>query len=257
MDIEVACKSKERKGISKLLEKCRTFVVTLIWWIVLVFDALILALLLVILPDRFRNSFALRNASKLVLKVAGVKVRIQGLENILEDQPQIFVVNHKSWFDSFILSAFLPVPVTFVSKKEMFKVPVYNYIMKRLHFICVDRKKIRGSITGIDETAKLFDSGLSIVIFPEGTRSIEQLGPFKRGAVLLSAVAQVPIVPIALKGTENIKFRGGHWIHYGTQTEICILKPIEAYSMEGLEQKDPVRYIRDEIQKRLNDKSEK
>ncbi len=254
MDIEVACKSKERKGISKLLEKCKTFVVTLIWWIVLVFDALILALILIILPDRFRNSVALRTASKLLLKVAGVKVRIHGLENVLENQPQIFVANHKSWFDSFILSAFLLVPVTFVSKKEMFKVPVYNYIMKRLRFVCVDRERARGSITGIDETIKLFDSGLSMVIYPEGTtRSTQQLGPFKRGAVLLSAIAQVPIVPIALIGTEKFRFQKGPWIHYGIQTEICIFKAIEAYSMDRLEQKDTVQYIKDIIQKRLNE----
>ncbi|MCD4707397.1 MAG: 1-acyl-sn-glycerol-3-phosphate acyltransferase [Candidatus Sabulitectum sp.] len=237
-----------------MLEKLRTLIVTLLWWAVLLLDAFIFALLLVFLPDRFRNGIALRTSSVLLLKAAGVKVRVKGLDNVLKEKPQIFVANHVSWFDSFVLCSVLPVAVTFASKKEMFRVPVYNYIMRRLHFICVDRERVRDAVSSIENAAGIFDSGLSLVVFPEGTTSkTGELGSFKRGAVLLAARAQVPIVPVAVINTRKIKFRGSPLIHYGVQTEVRISEPVEAYSMDRQNQQNTVKSIKAEMEMNLKD----
>lgn len=237
-----------------MLEKYRTLIVTLLWWVVLLFDALIFALLLVVLPNRFRNSIALRTASRLLLKAAGVKVRVKGLENVIRDKPQIFVSNHVSWFDSFVLCSALSVPVTFASKKEMFKVPVYSYIMKRLHFICVDRERTRDAVNNIENAIGIFDSGLSLVVFPEGTTSrTGELGSFKRGAVLLAAKTRIPIVPVVVAGTRKIRLRKSPWIHYGVHTEVRILEPVEAYSLDRQEQMNTVKTIRGKVEKNLKD----
>lgn len=227
------------------------------WWTVLVFDALIFALLLVFLPDRFRNGIALKTASTLLLKAAGVRIQVKGIENVLKEKPQVFVANHESWFDSFVLSAVLPVPVTFASKKEMFNVPVYSYIMRRLHFICVDRKRAREAMNSIDDATVVFRSGLSLVVFPEGTTSrTGELGPFKRGAVLLAAKAQVPIVPITIIGTRKIRLRESPWIHFGVQVEVQISEPLEVYGMDRQEQQNTVKLIKAEIERNLKDGSD-
>lgn len=233
-----------------MLGKCRTVMVTLLWWTVLVFDALIFALLLVFIPDRYRNGVALRTASKLLLRAAGVKVQVKGLENVMKEKSQIFVANHESWFDSFVLCAALPVSVTFVSKKEMFRVPVYSYIMRRLHFICVDRERAREAMNSIDDATTVFHSTLSLVVFPEGTTSrTGELGSFKRGAVLLAAKARVPIVPVTIIGTRKIRLRESPWIHYGVQVEVRISEPLEAYGMDRQEQQNTVKLIKAEIEK--------
>jgi 1-acyl-sn-glycerol-3-phosphate acyltransferase len=148
-----------------LIEKLITISTTLFWWLTLILDALCLALLVSILPDRLlRNGAVLRAASSLLLKAAGVRVQVQGLQNIIRNEPQILVANHESWFDSFILAAILPIPVTFVSKKEMFQVPVYSYIMRRLRFLSVDRLNPHSDLRSIDTVSALLQSHLSLVI---------------------------------------------------------------------------------------------
>ena len=122
-----------------ILKNIKNLFFTVVWWSVLGLDALFYAFFVTILPQRLRNGISLRMAVSVLLKVAGVKVVIQGLENIDKNHPQVFVANHQSWFDSFVLSASLPVPLSFTSKKEMFRIPIYSYIMRRLGFISINR----------------------------------------------------------------------------------------------------------------------
>jgi 1-acyl-sn-glycerol-3-phosphate acyltransferase len=112
---------------------------TSFWWVVLGLDVFCLAVFVTILPGRSRNRIGLRVATSVLLKAAGVEVSVKGLENITTNQPYVFVANHQSWFDSFVLAAILPVPLAFAPKKEMYRVPVCSYTMRRLHFVCVDR----------------------------------------------------------------------------------------------------------------------
>lgn len=238
----------------KLAVKCKRIVTTLFWWPVLVLGVLCFAFLVTFLPERLRNGAVLRTASSLLLKTAGVRVQVQGLEHLIRDRSQILVANHESWFDSFILTAVLPIPITFTSKKEMFRVPVYNYIMRRLRVVCVDRVNPRSDLKNIDETVALLQSHLSLVVFPEGTTSrTGKLGVFKRGAVFLAAKANVPVIPIALTGTRKIKSRGSPWIHYGVQTKVIISEPVETGGMKRKEQRTAVEKIRTIIERHLTD----
>lgn len=237
-----------------LVEKLKTIAATLFWWPVLVLDALCLALLVTVLPGRLRNRAVLRAASSLLLKAAGVRVQVQGIHNIIRDRSQIIVVNHESWFDSFILGAVLPIPVTFVSKKEMFQVPVYSYIMRRLRFVSVDRVNPRNDLKSIDATAALLQSHLSLVVFPEGVMSRKgKLGSFKRGAVYFAANTNVPVTPIAVIGTRKIKSRGSPWIHFGIQTKVIISEPVEVSGMKREEQRTALENIRAIIEQHLTD----
>lgn len=216
----------------------RSIIVTGIWWVTLCLDALCFALLLTILPRRLRNGVGLRIAALVLIKTAGVKVDVQGLENIDMERPQIIVANHQGLFDSFVLSATLRAPLTFASKKEMFKVPVYNYVMQRLGFIRVDRTHPRDIIRDIEVITASIRSGPSFVVFPEGAISkTGELGTFKRGAVLFASRARVPIVPVSLIGIRDIKQPGSLWINYGVQVRVIISRAVE---VDGLGKKKQI-----------------
>ncbi len=200
----------------------------MLWWTVLVMDALCFAMLVTVLPVRLRNGLGLRVATSALLKVAGVKVKVEGLKNIRNDHAYIFVANHQSWFDSFVLCTILPVPVTFATKKEMFRVPVYSYIMRRLRFVCVDQDRPRNVVRGIDSITALLRSGLSLVIYPEGTMSkAGELGSFGRGSVLLAARTGIPIIPITVVGTREIMPPGKCRISYGRRVRVFISDAVE------------------------------
>jgi 1-acyl-sn-glycerol-3-phosphate acyltransferase len=238
----------------KSIETFKNIAATLFWWPILVLDLLCLALMVTVLPGRLRNGAVLRAVSSVLLKAAGVRVQVQGLENIIRDGSQILVANHESWFDSFILVAVLPIPVTFVSKKEMFRVPIYSYIMRRLRFVSVDRVNPHSDLKGIDTIAALLQSHLSLVVFPEGTMSrTGKLGSFKRGAVLLATKADVPVIPIAVTGTRKIKSRGSPWIHFGIQTKVIISEPVEVSGLKREEQRVALENIRAIIERHLTD----
>ena len=238
----------------KLVEIFKSIAATLFWWPVLVLDVLCSAFLLTVLPGRLRNGAVVHAASSLLLKAAGVRVQVQGMENIIKGKSQILVANHESWFDAFILAAVLPIPITFISKKEMFHVPVYNYIMRRLRFLSVDRVNPHTDLKSIDETAALFQSHLSLVVFPEGTMSrTGKLGSFKRGALYFAAKTNIPITPIALTGTRKIKSPGSPWIHFGVQVKVIILEPVEVGGLKREEQLISMENIRTIIERQLTD----
>ncbi|MCK4505817.1 MAG: 1-acyl-sn-glycerol-3-phosphate acyltransferase [Candidatus Aegiribacteria sp.] len=238
----------------KSIETFKSIAATLFWWPILVLDLLCLALMVTVLPGRLRNGAVLRAVSSVLLKAAGVRVQVQGIHNIIRDRSQIFVANHESWFDSFILAAVLPIPVTFVSKKEMFRVPIYSYIMRRLRFVSMDRANPHNDLKSIEATAALLQSHLSIVVFPEGTMSrTGKLGSFKRGAVYLAANANIPITPITVTGTRKIKSRGSPWIHFGMQTEVIISEPVEVGGLKREEQRTAMENIRTIIERHLID----
>jgi len=239
----------------KLIEQFISIPATIFWWLVLILDVLCLALLASVLPDRLlHNGAVLRTASSILLKAAGVRLQVQGLQNIIRENSQVIVANHESWFDSFVLAAVLPIPITFVSKKEMFHIPVYSYIMRRLRFLSVDRVNPHSDLKGFNTIASLLQSHLSLVVFPEGVMTkTGKLGSFKRGAVYLAAKANIPITPIALIGTRKIKSRGSPWIHFGIQINVVISEPVEVGGLQREEQHTAVENIRSIIERQLPD----
>ena len=252
-----SCFSKQGQASSnmKLVMKCISIPATIVWWLVLILDVLCLALLVSILPDRLlRNGAVIRGASSILLKTAGVRLQVLGLQNIIRDKSQVIVANHESWFDSFILAAVLPIPVTFVSKKEMFHVPVFSYVMRCFRFLSVDRVNPHSDLKGIDTVVALLQSHLSLVVFPEGTMTkTGKLGHFRRGAVYLAAKSNIPITPIALIGTRKIKSRGSPWIHFGIQINVVISEPVEVGGLQREEQQSAMENIKAIIEQHLTD----
>lgn len=151
-----------------------------------------------------------RSWARWIVAAAGVEVRMEGVERLHLERPQVFVSNHVSWFDVFALAAVLPKRYRFVAKKELERIPIFGTAWKAAGHISVDRSDRRAAIQSLDRAGETIrrDSS-SIIIFPEGTRSWDgQLQPFKKGAFMLALHTGVEIVPVAVVGSRDVLPKG-------------------------------------------------
>ncbi len=110
--------------------------------------------------------------------------------------------NHQSALDIHVLLAYLPFSFKFIAKRSLFLIPFFGWAIKRAGYISLDRENPRKALKAMDEAAKRIQDGTNILVFPEGTRSVDgNLLPFKKGAFSLALKARVPIVPVGICGT--------------------------------------------------------
>jgi len=154
-------------------------------------------------------------------------VEISGLSKIDKEKSHIYIANHLSFFDIFSLLAYLPVNFKFILKKELMHIPILGWAMRRAGYISIDRSSPTKAKCTIDRAVDKIKNGASFVIFAEGTRSYDgRLQPLKRGAFHLAIASGSPIVPVAIKGTNEIMPKGSFKIKKGFVT-IQLDTPIE------------------------------
>jgi 1-acyl-sn-glycerol-3-phosphate acyltransferase len=126
------------------------------------------------------------------------------------------MANHQSNFDILALFAGLPVQFRWLAKEELFRIPLFGWAMRRCGYIPIDRSNRKKALQGMEEAVQRIHEGASVVIFPEGTRSPDAtLLPFKKGGFILALQAQVPVVPIAISGSNAIMPKHSRWIRGG------------------------------------------
>ena len=183
----------------------RTLIVIL--WIVLVTIVCGTLTILVSFFDNTGNSpyIVSRLWGKSILFGSRIKVAVKGLSNIDLSKSYIYMPNHQSNFDIPVLSAHLPMQFRWLAKAELFKIPVFGYAMKRAGYISIDRSKGRSALKSLKKAAEVIRSGVSVIIFPEGTRSGDgEILPFKQGGFIIAVDSGVPIVPVIIRGTRSI-----------------------------------------------------
>jgi len=187
---------------------------------------------------------------KLNLFTSGVNLEVKGLENIIRNKPQVFVSNHQSIYDIFALCT-LPVYFRWIAKKELFRVPVFGWLMMMAGCVSIDRSDFHKALSGMDIAANKAKSGASIMIFPEGTRSQNGiLLPFKKGGFILALKAKIPILPITIIGSSSIMQKGSMRVNPG-HIKIIIDRPVETINL-GFEDRDSlVRRVREIISRNL------
>jgi 1-acyl-sn-glycerol-3-phosphate acyltransferase len=167
------------------------------------------------------------NWAKLVMKAAGARINIIGLENIPKDQTLLFVSNHQSNFDIPLLLSCIDIPKGFIAKKELEHWPFISTWMKYINCIFMDRDNLRKSAESIVEGIKLLQSGYSMVVFPEGTRSKgKPVNEFKGGSFKLATKSKCPIVPITINGTYKLMESNNNLVK-SANIELVIHPPIE------------------------------
>lgn len=175
-----------------------------------------------------------RDWGRTLLRANGLKVQVTGLERIPEG-PCVFIANHVSWIDIWVLVACLPGRARFLAKRELLRVPVFGWAMRRAGHIPIDRQNHRAALEAYAEAVRLIREGTRPIVFAEGTRSRNgRLLPFKKGPFVLAIQAGVPVVPVLLEGTYQVLPKGSITPRPGPIT-VRIGEPI---STEGLTYED-------------------
>ena len=170
---------------------------------------------------------------RIILALSGVRVRVEGTENIPKGGPVIFLSNHQGAFDIPALQGYIPVQFRWVAKKSLFKIPVIGWTMSLAGYIGIDRENAAEAMRNIEEASGKIRGGTSVLVFPEGTRSdTGALLPFKRGAFVLVSKSAVPVVPVAIQGTRDIMKRGRYSIR-PSEVRISFGAPLEAKEQDG------------------------
>lgn len=143
-----------------------------------------------------------------ILKMAGAEVTVRGYEKIPEDRPVLYVGNHRSYFDILVGYTTVSGRVGFVAKKEMEKIPLLSGWMINVNCLFLDRKNIKEGLKTILAGVGKIKRGVSVWIFPEGTRNrnddLKELLPFKEGSLKIAEKSGCPVVPVAITGTADI-----------------------------------------------------
>ena len=173
-----------------------------------------------------------RTWSRLILATTGVHVDVSGLERLESDRAYVFVANHQSIYDIPIVFWSLPYQIRIIAKESLGRFPFLGWHLRRTGHILVDRRHPnRAAIFG--RASKLMKDGLSLIVFPEGTRSRDgRVASFKGGSFYLALEAELPIVPISIVGSRHVMLKG-RLATYPGRVKLIVHEPIDTTGLAG------------------------
>ena len=177
--------------------------------------------------------------SRGILKVTGVSLSVEGLENIPKDRPCVFVANHRSYYDIPLLLAGLEKPHGILAKEELEKIPLLNRWMKLLGCVFVQRDDVRASVRALNDATAIVEGGRN-----KGEEG--GAGEFKAGAFRIAVKTSSPVVPVAVTGARALFESNGNRCRPGS-VRIKIMPPIQTAGMSKAEQKQLPDAVRQSI----------
>lgn len=183
-----------------------------------------------------------------------IRVKVEGKENIDKKTSYIFVANHQGAFDIFTIYGFLGHNFKWLMKKSLEKIFLVGAACKNAKHIFVDDSNLRAIKDTIGEAEKTLQGGMSLVIFPEGSRSWDgKMIPFKRGAFMLAAEFNRPVVPVTIEGSFEKMARFAKQVSPGLIT-LTIHKPIYP-GPKGFNTKQLMAQCREDIESSLKEEN--
>lgn len=190
-------------------------------------------------------------AFRCVLFFSGTKLTVIGREQIPEDRPVLYVGNHRSYFDIVIGYTLIKGECGFVAKKEMERIPLLSHWMRNLHCLFLDRENIKEGLKTILAAIDCVKKGVSIWIFPEGTRcKTEEMLPFKEGSFKIAEKSGCPIIPVAMSHTADI-FENHFPRIKKTHVTVEFGTPIETTGLSREEKKELCETVQNRIKEML------
>ncbi len=173
-------------------------------WLAFMLIVLVLLVLLAALPGMQRRRRLTRRCARLFLVLTGASPRVSGLSH-LPDGPCVVVANHASYLDGLILTAVLPPRFAFVIKREMTRVPLAHFMLRRVGSQFVERFDTRRGAADARRILGLAQARQSLAFFPEGTFRVEPgLRRFQAGAFAAAARGRAPVVPVVIRGSRTM-----------------------------------------------------
>jgi 1-acyl-sn-glycerol-3-phosphate acyltransferase len=183
-----------------------------------------------------------------LLLLCGVRVRTIGAEKLSRRERYVFIANHQSFFDIPTLYAGLPFSLSFIAKKELFFIPFFGWGIAAIGHIWIDREHARLARKSITRAIGILKRrSISLVLFPEGTRSITgDVGEFRRGSFTLALEAGVPVVPVTVRGTREVLPKRSLFFKPGA-TSLVIGDPVYPAELAGLDKQKLSGIMRERI----------
>jgi 1-acyl-sn-glycerol-3-phosphate acyltransferase len=176
-----------------------------------------------------------------IVRNAHIALRVRGREHLRHGETYLVMSNHQSLYDIPVLFHVVGPNIRMITKKELFRVPVFGNALAAGGFISIDRSDRRAAIRSLDRARALLDSGTHVWIAPEGTRSrTGRLLPFKKGAFYLAFEALLPILPVTLRGTRDALPAKGLRSSAGAHVVVTIHRSIDprSYAARGKSGRD-------------------
>ena len=200
-------------------------------------------------PD-FSNKTSLafvRFGLRVVTLISGVKLKVDGEENIPDDRAALFVANHCGFFDIVVTYPLTKRLTGYVAKKEIKKVPILSWWMYFTNCIFLDRQDPRNGLKAVLAAADLAKNGISVFLFPEGTRSKDgKLHEFKEGGMKIATKSGCPIIPVGITGTADV-LENHFPIIKPAKVTVSFGKPIETEGLSRAEQRELASLVHSEV----------
>ncbi len=201
-----------------------------------------------------RKHFWARIWCKGFLKVLGIKIEVKN-KTELPKGIYIFMSNHQSQLDIPVLEKVLePYNIRFLAKKSLFKIPFFGWGIKALGYVPVERENPKEGLKSVLACVERIKKGISLVIFPEGTRSpTGELLPFKLGGFVIPLKSKISVVPVAIWGTRDILPKGSLWFKLSKRRKVKVYldEPIEMKEFNVRDKKRLSQIVRERILKSL------
>jgi 1-acyl-sn-glycerol-3-phosphate acyltransferase len=184
-----------------------------------------------------------RTWSRLILATTGVRVEASGLERLDPHGTYVFVANHQSIYDIPVLFWTLPQQLRIMAKESLGRFPLIGWHLRRTGHMLVDRRHPdRAKIFGW--ASRLHDLGLSLFVFPEGTRSRDgRVAPFKTGSFLLALEAGLTVVPLSIVGSRHVMLKG-RLATYPGRVRLIVHDPIDTRALAGVDRREFAERVR-------------
>lgn len=198
-------------------------------------------------PYSERTNHIVRSWARALLKISAIQVRVKGIEKIDPKQSYLFMSNHQSTFDIMTCLSVIPGTARFLAKQELFRIPVFAQGMRAVGMIPIDRGNSTKARKSLDKAVEEIKKGVSVIIFPEGTRTKDgNIQPFKKGGFVLAIKGGIPIAPMVLTGAREIMQKKDLHLHKGT-IQIEFLDPVPTENFKYEQRQELIKTIRDRI----------
>ena len=176
-----------------------------VWFIFFVPSLFTLYILVFIIPPKYFY-LIIRPVCWMYCLLAGQILLRENKPPVLKEKPYLYLFNHVSMFDQFMIGAFIPHYITAIGAEEIFKYPIWGQLVKKYGAIPIKRKHLKSALKSLGHVEKAIKNGISFIIAPEGTRTTNgEMGIFKKGPFHLAKNTGITIVPVALLGAFKAK----------------------------------------------------
>lgn len=216
-----------KKRVNPLFAVYQWLIAMPILIVLTIITALSTILLSPLLPNSQISYFPARWWGRLFCYLMFVRVKVSGLDKLHPRQSYVIACNHQSMYDIFVVYGWLPMFFKWMMKAELRKIPLVGKACESAGHIFINRSNPIAAKHSLDKAEAQLQNGVSVVIFPEGTRSSDgQMGVFKRGAFRIATDLKLPIVPVTLCGCYEVMSRNTFNIRPGT-IEMIVHDPID------------------------------